>query len=139
VSIDLAAEAARLDWTGRFTPVPVVLELGADEQGIWLATEGLPGQSAVARRWLAEPRRAVAAIGEGLRAFHETLPVLTCPFRWRPDRGQPAPEVEPAQRVICHGDACAPNTLIDHAGRWAGAAASPAIRVSWLGRWVVWI
>lgn len=39
---------------------------------------------------------------------------------WRPDRGQPPPEIEPAQRVVCHGDACAPNTLIDHAGRWAG-------------------
>ena len=38
--IDLAAEAARLSWAGRFTPVPRVLELGADERGSWLLTPG---------------------------------------------------------------------------------------------------
>lgn len=118
--IDLAAEAARLSWAGKFTPVPPVLALGADEQGSWLMTEGLPGESAVTERWLAEPRAAVVAIGEGLRAFHEALPVAGCPFRWHPDREQPAPDVEPEQRVVCHGDACAPNTLLDRTGRWTG-------------------
>lgn len=35
---------------------------------------------AVADRWRADPRTAVAAIGEGLRALHETLPATSCPF-----------------------------------------------------------
>jgi kanamycin kinase len=120
VSVDLAAEAARLSWAGKFTPVPRVLELGADEQGNWLLTEGVPGETAVAERWLTEPRPAVVAIGEGLRAFHQALPVAECPFRWLPEDGQPAPGVESEQLVVCHGDACAPNTLVDPSGRWAG-------------------
>ena len=120
VSIDLAAEADRLNWAGKFTPVPGVLELGADEQGNWLHTEGVPGDTPVAERWLSEPRPAVVAIGAGLRAFHEALPVADCPFRWLPEGDQPAPGIDPEQLVVCHGDACAPNTLVDPSGRWAG-------------------
>jgi len=120
VSIDLTAEADRLTWAGKFTPVPSVLELGADEQGNWLLTEGVPGDTAVAERWLREPRPAVVAIGEGLRVFHEALPVADCPFRWQPGDDQPAPGIDPEQLVVCHGDACAPNTLVDVSGRWAG-------------------
>jgi len=120
VAIDLAAEAARLSWAREFTPVPRVLELGADEWGSWLLTEGLAGDSAVSERWRTQPRAAVVAIGEGLRALHEALPVPDCPFDWRPESGQPAPEVEPGQRVVCHGDACAPNTLVGPTGRCAG-------------------
>lgn len=41
-SIDLAAEAARLSWASQFTAVLAVLELGADEQGSWLVTQGSP-------------------------------------------------------------------------------------------------
>ena len=37
---------------------------------------------AVADRWTAEPRTAVTAIGQGLRALHEALPVRDCPFSW---------------------------------------------------------
>jgi kanamycin kinase len=39
------------------------------------------------------------------------------PFRWLPEDGQPAPGVESEHLVVCHGDACAPNTLVDPSGR----------------------
>jgi len=42
----------------------------------------LPGTNAASLRWKAEPARAVAAIGAGLRAFHDALPVADCPFSW---------------------------------------------------------
>ncbi|MGH3192100.1 MAG: phosphotransferase [Streptosporangiaceae bacterium] len=150
--LDLAAEAARMSWAAAFTPVPRVLDLGADGEGSWLVTAALPGHNAVWQRWRAEPRTAVIAIGEGLRAMHEALPVTDCPFSWmardriavarraaaagRLDASDWAPEhvelgiegamaqvqdIPPADRlVVCHGDACAPNTLIADNGRWSG-------------------
>lgn len=36
-------------------------------------------------RWKDDPARAVSAIGEGLRALHEVLPVERCPFSWSAD------------------------------------------------------
>jgi kanamycin kinase len=150
--LDLAAEAARMSWAVAYTPVPRVLGLGADGEGSWLVTAALPGRCAVSRRWLAEPRTAVIAIGEGLRAMHDTLPVTDCPFSWmardriaagqraaaagRLDTSDWAPEhlelgiggvlarvqnIPPTDKlVVCHGDACAPNTLIADDGRWSG-------------------
>ena len=150
--ISLADEAARLAWAGAFTPVPGVIGQGADEAGSWLVTSALPGQNAVMPRWQADPAAAVAAIGEGLRAMHDTLPVRDCPFSWmaadrlaearrrardgRIDRAdwheehQPLgtsraldllADIPPVDRlVVCHGDACAPNTLITDDGRWSG-------------------
>src|SRR4029077_7782802 len=72
----------RMEWAVAFSPVPRVLDLGVDEAGSWLVTAPLPGQSAVAARWTADPATAVAAIGRGLRALHDALPVETCPFSW---------------------------------------------------------
>jgi aminoglycoside phosphotransferase len=150
--IDLGAEAARMTWARPFTPVPRLLGQGADETGSWLVTAALPGESAVADRWLAEPRTAVTAIGEGLRALHEALPVAACPFSWsaedrlavvrrRASQGRIDPdwwhedhqdldldralallaEIPAADRVVvCHGDSCAPNTLLTDDGRWSG-------------------
>ncbi len=150
--LDLAAEADRMEWAGPFHPVPQVLTRGADEAGSWLVTAALPGRNAVHRRWMAEPRTAVRAIGEGLRALHETLPVDRCPFSWMAQRrversaraaaGQinPARDWQPEHQglsieralelvaelppddhiVVCHGDACAPNTLLTDDGRWSG-------------------
>jgi len=150
--IDLSAEAARLRWAGAFTPVPTVIDEGGDKEGSWLLTSALPGENAVSDRWKAEPAVAVRAIGEGLRALHDRLPVGTCPFSWSVDervaeacqrlaRGQWRPEewhaehrgLDPAEIlarlsdvpaidkvVVCHGDTCAPNTLIDDDGRWSG-------------------
>jgi kanamycin kinase len=149
--IDLAAERDRMAWAAAYTPVARPLDLGADEAGSWLVTTALPGENAVSPRWLADPRTAVTAIGAGLRALHDRLPVADCPFSWaaaervaQAQRGaadgwldparwhedhQPlgvdralelAAEVPPVDRlVVCHGDACAPNTLLDDEGRWS--------------------
>jgi kanamycin kinase len=80
--LDLAAEAARMTWARQFHPVPQVLDRGADVTGSWLVTAALPGDNAVTDRWTSEPATAVTAIGEGLRALHEALPVTDCPFSW---------------------------------------------------------
>lgn len=150
--LDLPAEAVRLRWAARFTRVPVVLDEGRDGDGAWLVTAAVPGRSAVDPRWVADPARAVAAIGAGLRALHDRLPVDCCPFDWsaparlaevhrraaagllQPATWQPAhaalplaevlarladvPEVD--RLVVCHGDACSPNTLLGDDGRWTG-------------------
>lgn len=130
---DVAAEAERLAWAGRHTPVPRALELGGDLTHAWLVTAALPGESAVHPRWIVEPMTAVRAVGEGLRALHDALPVDDCPFDWTVpgrivragERGIRVParlrEAPPVDRlVVCHGDACCPNTLIGDDGRWSG-------------------
>jgi kanamycin kinase len=128
--LDLAAEAAKLDWARAYTPVPEVLSYGNDGQGWWLVTGALDGESAVSERWSADPATAVRAIGVGLRRLHEALPVDDCPFDWSVDerlrlRGltlfeaTELPAVPPIDRlVVCHGDACAPNTLLADDGRF---------------------
>jgi len=150
--LDLPAEATRLAWAAAYTPVPRVLEEGTDDEGTWLVLTALHGESAVSTRWKADPRTAVRAIGEGLRAFHRALPVASCPFgwsatdrlavveqraatgvldagRWHRDhhalgvdealaRLRDQPEI--THLVVCHGDACAPNTLLGADGRWVG-------------------
>jgi kanamycin kinase len=145
-------EIARLRWAGLWLGVPHVLDSGSDDHGAWLMTSGLAGDNAVSDRWRADPQTSVTAIGQGLRALHDTLPVALCPFSWSVDDriadvhrraalgliepGRWHPEhhtlglagalltVEhppPVDRlVVCHGDACAPNTLIGDRGEWTG-------------------
>src|SRR3954447_6150177 len=55
----LAGEAGRLEWAGRCVRVPRVVESGGDETHEWLVTRAIPGESAVAPRWVAQPERAV--------------------------------------------------------------------------------
>jgi kanamycin kinase len=110
----LEAEAPRLRWAGRFTPVPRVLASGPG----WLHTARLAGRSAVDPRWADEPRTAARAIGVGLRRLHDALPVDGCPFGrppWVPVDAPPADRL-----VVCHGDACAPNTLMADDGAFSG-------------------
>lgn len=123
--LDLAAECERSEWAALFHPVPRVLGFGADEVGSWMLTAGLAGDSAVSERWRAEPLRAASAVGAGLRALHDALPVEDCPFDWsvgarageRVGELGPVPAID--RLVVCHGDACAPNTLIGADGSWS--------------------
>ncbi|WP_425838596.1 phosphotransferase [Microbacterium sp. PA5] len=125
----MAGEAERLRWARPYAVVPEVLETGHDATSEWLVTRALPGLSAVDPRWVAEPAVAVAAVGAGLRALHDALPVDACPFDWTvparlakaaargirvPDALGSAPPVDVL--VVCHGDACCPNTLLDDRG-----------------------
>ena len=127
----MAAEAERLRWAGRRIRVPEVLETGEDAGTEWLVTRPIPGSSAVDPRWLTDPATAVRAVGEGLRGLHDALPVEDCPFDWTvpsrlanaaargisvPDTMQTPPPVD--RLVVCHGDACCPNTLLGDDGRW---------------------
>ena len=147
--LDVARDVPRLRWAAAFTSVPRVLDAGADETGAWLLTAGLPGDSAVTARWLADPRTAATAVGRGLRALHDRLPVGDCPFAWgveqrlaqvraasRRDREQWHPDhlgLSPREALarladspsvdrpaVCHGDACVPNTLLRADGTWSG-------------------
>jgi kanamycin kinase len=126
-------EAARLEWAHQCTTVPRVVLHGRDDDQEWLVTEALPGDNAVSERWLGEPATAVRAIGAGLRALHGRLPVDDCPFSWDvpsrlanaevrgvavPEELRTPPPVD--QLVVCHGDACAPNTLIGPDGTCTG-------------------
>nr|WP_239579109.1 aminoglycoside 3'-phosphotransferase [Microlunatus panaciterrae] len=128
---DLEREATKLRWAARFITVPPVLGVGPTVTGSWLHTRGIAGDTAISPRWVAEPRTAVRAIALGLRALHDRLPVADCPFSWSlPDRFAriirpedrslvaEAPEVD--RLVVCHGDACAPNTLVTTDGGWSG-------------------
>jgi len=154
--VELTAEAARLRWAASYTPVPHVLEVGADENAEWLVTRAIAARSAVDPRWLAEPETAARAIGAGLRALHDALPVQECPWTWgvddriavaeeraahgyagsawsveNRDRLRDAPDHD--RLVVCHGDACAPNTLLADDGRWAAHVDLGALGVA--DRW----
>ena len=143
--LPLRQEAERLRWAARYTPVPRVVGEGEDESGFWLITEALPGLSAVDPRWQKNPEKAVQAIAYGMKKLHETLPLDECPFDWGIEhrlkrspralsgahpihRDLPLDEAwrratapPPIDRlVVCHGDPCAPNTLIGDDGHWSG-------------------
>ncbi|HNP57955.1 MAG TPA: phosphotransferase [Gordonia sp. (in: high G+C Gram-positive bacteria)] len=132
----MRAEAERLRWAQEWIRVPTVIDQGEDDDHEWLVTAAVQvgdavAQSAVAPRWLADPATAVRAVGEGLRAMHDSLPVRECPWEWSvtnriagaaeraitvPDHLREAPP--PDRLVVCHGDACCPNTLMGDGGRW---------------------
>ncbi len=124
-AVDLGAEIERLRWLAPHTTVPEVVDAGEDADSEWFVTAALPGSTAVAEGWKADPELAVRAIGDGLRRFHDAVPVAECPFDWSiesrlaghgdPDVGPP-PSID--RLVVCHGDACAPNTLVADDGRF---------------------
>lgn len=148
--LDLAAEAARMAWATPFTPVPRVLDAGSDDDGAWLVTAALPGRSAVEWGHDPRTAAAAIGVGlrrlhdalpvpdcpftwsatDRLARVRDRLAAgLGGPGTWFPEHqhlgaaealvmlDQPPP-VE--RLVVCHGDACAPNTLVDDDGRWVG-------------------
>lgn len=144
--IDLGAEAQRIEWAAQHgAAVPRVLDQGDDADGSWLVTEAIAAESAVADRWRARPETAALAIGAGLRRLHDAVPVAECPYSWSvEDRLAAAGDVDPAalaklgapppiDAVVCHGDACAPNTLLDGDGAFAAHVDLGALGVA--DRW----
>jgi kanamycin kinase len=115
-SESLTAEAARMRWLADAgtVPVPTVLALTADAAGELLVTAAIDGASLVSAEGRLDPESAAAALGTGLRLLH-AVPTARCPFA-APDWSASAPV---GDAVVCHGDPCAPNTLIA-AGRLAG-------------------
>ncbi|WAC66231.1 phosphotransferase [Agrococcus sp. SL85] len=111
----LAEEALRLGWLAGRLPAPLVLESRSERGGELLVTAAIDAASVVSAAGLRDPGAGAAALGEGLRRLH-ALAVEACPFA-APDwtRGAGAPE----DPVVCHGDPCAPNTLIAD-GAFAG-------------------
>lgn len=114
-AVPLAPEVERLRWVRAFTLVPEVLAHDRDDEGEWMVTRALPGLSAVDKRWRDDPVTAMHAIGKGLRAFHDRVPVESCPFDWGVTaRGGDITTAPPIDKlVVCHGDACSPNTLLN--------------------------
>ncbi|WP_153505414.1 aminoglycoside 3'-phosphotransferase [Cumulibacter manganitolerans] len=125
--IDLPGEAERMRWASAFAPVPQVVAAGRDDGGQWLHTKALPGESAVHPDNVAEPEQTVAALGRGLRRWHDLLPPPPCPHRWdvrerlrargmeQTPVGQRYLDATPTMEtdlVVCHGDACNPNFLV---------------------------
>lgn len=126
-------EAERMQWARRWITVPEVIEQGQDATHEWLVTAAIAGHSAVTPRWNDDPAGTVRAVGKALRALHDALPVEECPWEWSAEwriahaeaRGIHIPDDLPAPPpvdllVVCHGDACMPNTLLDDAGQWVG-------------------
>ncbi len=142
--LDLTPEALRLSWAAQFVAVPRVLSVGADHAGMWLVSAPLAGECAISPRWKARPAVAVAALGRGLRQLHDALPVADCPFSWSAAhrlgqiddpslraRLDPPPPID--RLVVCHGDACSPNTILDDDGRVSGHVDLDALGVA--DRW----
>ncbi|MFJ2552183.1 phosphotransferase [Microbacterium sp. NPDC087591] len=126
-------EAERMNWARRWIATPEVIAQEQDDTHEWLVTVALDARSAVDPRWAEDPELSVRAVGEGLRALHDALPVQECPWEWSvaerlanaatrdvvvPDDLHDAPPID--RLVVCHGDACMPNTLLDDAGRPVG-------------------
>jgi kanamycin kinase len=124
---DLRAEAARLDWVGRWHPVPRVVDVLELDGGVLLVTEALDLRTAVDPTVQGDAAAMVEAIATGLRRLHDDVPVEACPYDWsvqarlaEKSAGGAAPGVlqelgpppEVDLLVVCHGDACAPNTLV---------------------------
>jgi kanamycin kinase len=142
----LWAEAERMRWAGRYLPVPSVVSIERIGTTSVLVTEALPGRDATDPSWHRDLTALVAALGRGLRAFHDAVEPARCPFLFDLEhaldhvrRRVAEDDIDPggfheehrdlspsralarleASRpwsedlVVCHGDYCPPNVLLD--------------------------
>jgi kanamycin kinase len=119
-------EFERLRWVSAFVGAPRPIDHGVAPDGNrWLRTVGIPATSAVLGGWRERPEVVVPELGRALRRFHDRVPVDGCPWDWSiaarlryrnlaDDALGPWP---PLDAVVCHGDACNPNFLLDPDGR----------------------
>lgn len=128
VEFDPESEFRRLRWLGDYVDCPRPIDHGTDGRQVWLRTAGLPGTSAVLGQWRERPDLVVPELGRALRRFHERVPVDGCPWDWSVERRLAGKAIDrsmlgnqPAlDPVVCHGDACNPNFLLDPSGRCVG-------------------
>ncbi len=78
----LAAEAERMVWASAYLPVPPVVALEQSGSTTVLITEALPGRDGTDQAWRTDVAGLVAALGSGLRAFHDAVDATRCPFRF---------------------------------------------------------
>lgn len=121
--LDLRHEVDRLRFAEQYTPVPSVLSFEMFDIGQLLVTEAMNGVSVISDLGKQNPAKAATALGMGLRQFHTRIPVEQCPYEWNiesrtavlepKEREQFLSSAPPEDLVVCHADACAPNTLMD--------------------------
>ncbi len=113
---DLLPEAERLSWLASRFPSPRMADYEEVDDGWLIVTLGMAGESAVGGVGMADPDRAAAAIGEGLAMLHSLDPT-DCPFGPADWIGY---QDDVDLLVVAHGDACAPNTLVDADSSFVG-------------------
>ena len=82
----LRGESERMVWAAAYLPVPTVVALEQQGGTTILLTEALPGRDATDEVWRDDLGALVAALGRGLRAFHEAVGEEWCPFRFDIER-----------------------------------------------------
>ncbi|OYN90830.1 phosphotransferase [Parenemella sanctibonifatiensis] len=153
-------EAERLSWLAFAAPsltVPRVLAQGTVTTSAgdhrWLHTAAIPGDTAIHPRFQSTTALAqvtVTELGRALRCWHDQLEVASCPWTWsvadrlellaelgvpQPQRQLFADRVPPLDLVVCHGDACNPNFLMEPTGEadhvtWTGTVDLGALGVA---------
>lgn len=125
---DADPEFDRLRWVSEYVAAPRPIDHGTDGENRWLRTVGIPATSAVLGGWNRRPEVVVPELGRGLRRLHDTVPVAGCAWSYsvearlarKQEAGDPPSEQPPLDLVVCHGDACNPNFLLDASGRCVG-------------------